>query len=405
MKILLATSAIIPSGGGIASYNQELINAIGQNNAIYALTDEKLEKASKIIKVYSTYGKNIYSYEYCQSLVNQLNSSNYDLIINSNSKVISIICPYLSIPIVSVSHFVNGKLAIVAGYNAQFIERIIALSFYGKQFIERKFNVLDESKIKVIHNSVDLTDDIFDVKKTKVTTIKIVYPGGTSIQKSFDVVIRVLRKLSKDKSLNFKFYWLGNKILPSADICLAKDISSLINPDKRILFLGKIKRDKAIEIMKESNIFLLPSRGEGCPMTLLEAMQFGCIPIVSDAHHGSREILEDGDFGLIVKNNSVNSLYKAILSVMTLHENYSENYLKTYNYSRTHLSKKAWISQMQNLIKESVIKSSKEVVLLSKKHFVHNVRKFKAAIWIERRKDQLRSLLSSIICNWLFLSK
>ena len=32
MKILLATSATVPSGGGIASYNQELLALLGDVN-------------------------------------------------------------------------------------------------------------------------------------------------------------------------------------------------------------------------------------------------------------------------------------------------------------------------------------------------------------------------------------
>lgn len=404
MRILLASSAIIPSGGGIASYNQELIKAIAPNNEIDVITEEIIDHADNIKNVISIYGRNINDFDYCKELVEHINNSKYNLIINSNSKLISIICPYLTCSIVSVSHFVNGKIAIIAGYNAQYIQKIIALSYYGKQFIEKKYKIIDSCKVNVVYNFVHQINTPLNSQKIEKKPIKIVYPGGTSIQKNFDTVMKALRMLIKNKSIQFSFIWLGGMRLPSARFCLPKDVSCLVRDDERVTFTGTVKREEAIKILSETNIFLLPSRGEGCPMTLLEAMQFGCVPVVSDAHHGSREILEDGKFGFITKNSDAKDLYSTLLKILRNHSEYTDNYRQTFEYSRTNLSKEIWQEQMQKLIEDS-IKGSKEVSELTKSNFKKNVRKLNLAIRIERTKEQLRSLKSCIICNWLYLTR
>jgi glycosyltransferase involved in cell wall biosynthesis len=48
-----------------------------------------------------------------------------------------------------------------------------------------------------------------------------------------------------------------------------------------------------------ADVFLLPSRWEGVPLTLLEAMAFGTIVISTDVG-GVSEIVRDGDTGFVV---------------------------------------------------------------------------------------------------------
>ncbi len=402
MKILLATSAIIPTGGGIASYNQELLSSFKENNTFSVLTDENIYDYNGIEKVISTFNHNPFSYEYSRFLVNEINENNYDVIINSNSLALSIITPYLKTPIISISHFVNGKLAITAGHNANFISKIIVLSHYGKMFEEKTYNILDQEKISVVYNFVHSEDDIM-ISKQNRNTIKIVYPGGTSIKKSFELVMMALRKLIKT-DLNFEFLWLGDLKLPSAKFCFAKNLTELIKKDYRVTFTGKLSRQEAVEQIKSANIFLLPSRGEGCPMTLLEAMQTGCIPIVSDAKHGSREILEDGKFGIIILNEDYESIYNSLCNVLLNHEKYMYNYDKTYKYVNKVLSETVWRNKMETIIKDSISREKKSQTL-TKKDFKKNINKLKFSLFKDRVKTILASIRSCIYSNYMFFSK
>ena len=403
MKILLATSAIIPAGGGIASYNQELINALKKIAVFSVLTEENLNECQGIEKVYSTYGKNCFSYEYCCEMVDQINNDNYDIIINSGSLLMTIMAPYVKVPICSISHFVDGMLALKAGFNSKYISKIIALSYYGKKHLKERFNIQDEGCVKVVYNFVHMNTMRFNEHKINKQPLMIVYPGGTSIKKSFDVVMKVLRKLIRT-NLDFKFFWLGGTTLPSAKICLASTCDKLIKEDSRVVFTGRIPRNEAVSIIQTANVFLLPSRGEGCPMTLLEAMQEGCIPVVSDAKHGSRELLEDGNFGVIVKNEKIESLYLALRDIIEHPDKYTSNYHKTFDYVREKLSEDKWSNTMNSIIQECIAtKKNREV--LSELHFKDNVQQLKKEIKKERAKTMLSSLNTSLQCSWLYLTK
>jgi glycosyltransferase involved in cell wall biosynthesis len=67
--------------------------------------------------------------------------------------------------------------------------------------------------------------------------------------------------------------------------------------DRRFLLLGE--RADAREILSRLDVFVLPSLWEGLPLVLIEAAALGR-PIVATAVDGSREIIADGETGLLV---------------------------------------------------------------------------------------------------------
>jgi N-acetylgalactosamine-N,N'-diacetylbacillosaminyl-diphospho-undecaprenol 4-alpha-N-acetylgalactosaminyltransferase len=65
----------------------------------------------------------------------------------------------------------------------------------------------------------------------------------------------------------------------------------------RVIFAGWQKNVAAI--MEGADAFVLPSRYEGWPNVLMEAMACGCPVIATDCVSGPREILADGRYGLL----------------------------------------------------------------------------------------------------------
>lgn len=401
MKILLATSMAIPSGGGIASYNQELVKSLKDGNDLYLLTAADEHNVDGYIRTDSIYGYNIYDYKFAKRLIDKINGDGYELIINSNSYFIAIAAPFLKAPIVSVAHFVNGIAADCAGYNSAYNSAIIALSYYCKTYLEKKFNIGDVDKVKVIYNFVPSSNNNFE--KTKTERLKIVYPGGTSIKKSVDVVMDVVYRL-KRTSLDFSFYWLGGSLLPSANFSVLriKDIKQMIHNDPRFIITGIVPRNDAERIISSANVFLLPSRGEGCPMTLLEAMRDGCIPIVSDARHGSRELIELSKAGFVLKQGDSKSIVKLISDIINHHENFFEYYIKTKSFSEETLSLKEWVAAMNNTIFEA-IKRPKNMIYLDEACYKQSAKEFKRLLKQDRRKSILYSAINRIKMDWLYL--
>ena len=404
MKILLATSKGIPAGGGIASYNQELVRLLGKDNDIYLLTDADENNVDGYKKTYRTFGNRNSDFEYCKVLVDNINSANYDCIINSNSSFIPVLAPFLKAHIISVSHFVNGRHAINAGYNAKYQSYVIALSNYGKDFIINKFGIDDREKVRVVYNFVEKGADHVNSIKFSQRPLRIVYPGGTSIEKSVDVIQNLVYMLLRS-DLQFEFYWLGGTTLPSAKFSIfgLHDISDLFHDDNRLKITGKIPRTEAMRIMESANIFLLPSRGEGCPMTLLEAMRGGCIPIVSDAKHGSREIIEDSRCGFICRQNSADELFKTISLIINEHAKYTDIYDKAIEYLNTALSQELWNERMLKILEDSQ-HHRKECISMTQAAFAKSSNQFLRYYKIDRFKQIIRSALYRIKIDLSYLN-
>ena len=107
------------------------------------------------------------------------------------------------------------------------------------------------------------------------------------------------------KKINCKLLIIGN----------GEEKSNLLSFIKK----NKLKNVKIINFkknpypyIKSSNLFILSSLYEGLPNVLLEAMALKKNIIASDCPTGPREILQNGKFGDLYKNNDLNDLIKRI---------------------------------------------------------------------------------------------
>ena len=79
-------------------------------------------------------------------------------------------------------------------------------------------------------------------------------------------------------------------------------------------WLGRI--DDLIPLYKSASLFILPSRREGMPNALLEAMSCGLPAIISNASPGPLEYVVNGESGLVFESGSRNALADAIDELM-----------------------------------------------------------------------------------------
>jgi glycosyltransferase involved in cell wall biosynthesis len=86
----------------------------------------------------------------------------------------------------------------------------------------------------------------------------------------------------------------------------------------RASFLGVKTQEEVLEIASEHDVFVLPTRWEGVPVALLEAMSVGLVPVVSRVESGVVEILDDGITGFMPPVGDCAAFAEAIA---TLHAN------------------------------------------------------------------------------------
>ena len=60
---------------------------------------------------------------------------------------------------------------------------------------------------------------------------------------------------------------------------------------------GRVRRELLLDAFQRSDVILFPSRIEGCPMALLEAIVVGLVPITSNGEGAMRWLVASGDGG------------------------------------------------------------------------------------------------------------
>jgi glycosyltransferase involved in cell wall biosynthesis len=85
------------------------------------------------------------------------------------------------------------------------------------------------------------------------------------------------------------------------------------------VFYGYLSRAAVHDIYKRSHAILLPSVSEGFPKVIAEALNYGCIPIVSDVSSISHYI-RDSENGFLMKDLTVASLNQCLLKFLTLEQ-------------------------------------------------------------------------------------
>lgn len=85
----------------------------------------------------------------------------------------------------------------------------------------------------------------------------------------------------------------------------------------RIIFTGKIARDRVLEQMKNAHVFTLVSSGEVFGMVYIEAMLQGCITIAS-SKGGFDGIIRSGENGFISEPGDEENLSKVYMSIKSM---------------------------------------------------------------------------------------
>ena len=129
-------------------------------------------------------------------------------------------------------------------------------------------------------------------------------------QKGLDVLIRAFASLPPSVRDDWSVTLVGDGPERQALEALARDAGL----SDSIHFEGF--RSDPLVFMRRASIFALPSRFEGMPNALLEAMAAGLPSVVSDASPGPLEMVHDGRQGLVVPCDDVSAFATALQRLM-----------------------------------------------------------------------------------------
>ena len=163
--------------------------------------------------------------------------------------------------------------------------------------------------VHVVPNPVRLASWV-EAPRTERTTKQIVAAGRLVPQKGFDVLIASFAALADDYP-DWQLVIYGEGGEREALETAARRLSL----GDRITLPGVSKDMRAA--FAATDLFVLPSRYEGYPNVLLEALASGCAVIASDCPGATAEILGGGKYGLLVEPGSVAALTAGLERMMS----------------------------------------------------------------------------------------
>jgi glycosyltransferase involved in cell wall biosynthesis len=189
-----------------------------------------------------------------------------------------------------------------------FTDAVVAVSHHEAQHaIElgiplRKVNVIANG-VETDGDSSKLREGYRDTIGVKDDDVVIGFSGRLDYQKAPEVLVRAF--LSIEAGSNVHLILLGDGPKRTELEELAGEHRNGTN----VHFLGY--HPFAAAALNAMDIFVLPSRYEGLPYVLLEAMA-ASLPIIATSVGGNSELVRDGVNGLIVSPDSVDELAKAL---------------------------------------------------------------------------------------------
>jgi glycosyltransferase involved in cell wall biosynthesis len=162
-------------------------------------------------------------------------------------------------------------------------------------------------EIPVIPNGVDVRE--FAVGRRSWSPARLLSVGRVVHQKGLDLGLEALAGL---KDLPWDWSIAGDGPQTAA---LRERVKQLGLED-RVHFLGWQERDQLAARYREANLFLFPSRHEGMPNALLEAMASG-LPVVATRIAGNEELVQEGVTGKLVDAEDVPALKESLRQLIS----------------------------------------------------------------------------------------
>ena len=182
----------------------------------------------------------------------------------------------------------------------------IVLSNKEKEQIQQQYGT---KKVSVLPNCVETPND-FPNPNLNDNGIEILYLGRIEPNKGMDYLLKAVRILKEDDT-RFTLHFAGIEQGQNRYIERFKETLG-----EQFIYEGVVSGKKKTNLLKRCQIFVLPSFYEGLPMSLLESMSYGLVPVVTDV--GSiGEYVKDGVNGLMIGIRDAASIVNALERLVT----------------------------------------------------------------------------------------
>ena len=322
---------------------------------VFKFSNKKIFNLSKNIKIknLSVYGESKNIFQKIISNINRIIKLRIEIKKNQSNVIISFLTTSNILTLISAiglrKKIIVNERNDITKKKLNYSWKLLRIIFYrfAKKIIvntpniKKKIYFFSSKKIIFIPNPTTFTFSSKKIKKQKI----ILSIARLTYQKNIEILIK-----SFSKSIALKKKWKLVIIGEGEEKKKLLKLAKKINVFKSIIFMGVIKK---IDIWyKKAGIFILPSRYEGMPNVIIEAMQ-SKTAIIGSNIPGIRYFIKNRSNGVIFKNNNENSLIKMInllINNSDLRKNLAKNGKKSISkYNKSNNFFKIWERQLKKI--------------------------------------------------------
>ena len=242
-----------------------------------------------------------------------------------------------------INRWIQETLKPIAQYALRRASALACVSTYSKT---RSLEMAPRARAEIVPNGVD-TSQFYPPTDAKARGIekrfKIVTTSTLIPRNGIDILIRAFGLLMREH--------------PHAHLTIAgegpleKELRALVKQlriDQHVDFIGTLRHDQVPDLLRQSDLFVRPSRAEGFGVSFIEAMACG-LPVVTCPSGGILDFVKEGETGRLVPPNDPEALAKAVTELMK----------NTTSYD--HISKQALILVKERYSWESIVDRVEEI--------------------------------------------
>ena len=302
MKILFFINKLY--GGGAERVASILMNHLSEKHNVCAVVFDNNAKSYQISDQITIHKITVDEQFRITRLVKRIRKIKEEIKFESPDIIISFLTP-INIYVLTSNLFLRRKIIIserntlnrVQSKFVRIVRRIIYPIADKIVFVTKA----DCCKFGQPHNSVTIYNPAILTPCTnydnRQKTIITIAPTDRWYNKGLDLLIESWGKITeRNPDWTLEIYGRNSIAhLPSA-----------ITQQEKISWKGW--RDDIAEVLRTKSIFVLASRFEGCPNSLIEAMSQGCACIGTDCEGGIKEIITNGVDGLIAESENIDDI-------------------------------------------------------------------------------------------------
>jgi len=229
----------------------------------------------------------------------------------------------------------RGKLLALPAYLKlrSFVSNSPYAIYVTKDFLERRYPCKGKFTNASNVHITDLDDSILKYRIDRINdvnyeTINIVTVADVDVRyKGHEYVIKALSRLRNKSSINYQYYLIGG-----GNPAFLRNVAQKYGIQDCIHFVGPLSHDNVLKQLDSMDICIHPSKQEGLPRALIEAMS-RALPAIGTKVAGIPELLSQQS---MVRKGSVTDIVNAIIRLSNrdvMLEEAKRNFHVASNYS------------------------------------------------------------------------